>query len=485
MDKAEVIFEAFRQADGTTSRKYGGTGLGLAISRDFARLLGGELSATSEPMRGSTFHLELPTTVASGRPARPPAPRAPVVDARGPGDRSKVVSGNALLIVEDDRAFANILADLATELGYRPVIAETAEAALQLASASPPRAILLDIRLPDQSGLGVLDVLKRRPETRHIPVHVISSDDHADQALALGAAGAITKPVSREELVAAVRRLESFADSSRRRLLLVEDDAVQRDAVATLLGGPDLEIVGVSDAAAAIAALRDGTFDCMVTDLGLPDASGLELLQTIAEDDALSFPPVIVYTGRELSADDQDRLRRLAPTIIVKGARSPERLLDEVSLFLHRVESALPADRQLMLRRARDQESGLVGRTILVVEDDVRNIFALSSALEPKGCKVVIARNGVEAIEQLQNHLIDLVLMDIMMPVMDGLEAMRRIRKMPDHARLPIIALTAKAMPDDRERCIAAGANDYITKPLALDRLLSLVRVWLRPEGRA
>ena len=479
-EQAEVIFHAFRQADGTTSRKYGGTGLGLTISRDFARLLGGELTTQSEPGRGSTFHLDLPLAVSGGLPSTI-APRAPA-PSPAPGASMPVPSeSGVLLIIEDDIAFAGILADLARELGYQSAVAGTAALGLELANSLLPRAIILDIRLPDQSGLGVLDALKQRPSTRHIPVHVLSADDHVDHALALGAAGAAIKPVSRDELVRAVQRLESFAQPRRRRLLLVEDDALQRESVTKLLEGPDLEIVAVGSAAQALAALRASTFDCMVTDLGLPDASGLELLRTLDADESIAFPQVIVYTGRALSIDDQEHLRRLAPAIIVKGARSPERLLDEVSLFLHRVESELPPERQLMLRRAREQESRLTGRTVLIVEDDVRNIFALSSALEPEGCKVVIARNGREALERLGRERVDLVLMDIMMPEMDGLEATRRIRATPAIATVPIIALTAKAMPDDRDQCLAAGANDYITKPLQVDRLLSLVRVWIRP----
>jgi CheY-like chemotaxis protein len=348
-----------------------------------------------------------------------------------------------------------------------------------------PSAILLDIHLPDHSGLGVLDQLKRNPRTRHIPVHVASVSDYKQEALELGAIGYALKPAKRDHLIEALKRLEAKFSQSVRHVLVVEDDARQRESIRQLLANDDVRITGVASAGDALRELAATTFDCMVVDFNLPDYSGYDLLEKMAQQDDGAFPPVIVYTGRALTRDEEQRLRRFSKSIIIKGARSPERLLDEVTLFLHQVESNLPPERQQMLKTARNRESTLEGRRVLVVEDDVRNIFALSSVLEPKGMAVVIARNGREALEALTRASqdkaasIDLVLMDIMMPEMDGFTAMREIRKRSEWKNLPIIALTAKAMKDDHEKCLAAGANDYIAKPLDVEKLLSLVRVWM------
>jgi CheY-like chemotaxis protein/signal transduction histidine kinase/CHASE3 domain sensor protein len=484
-----IIFDAFRQADGSTHRKYGGTGLGLSISRDLARLLGGDITVQSVVPGGSTFTLTLPVTYA-GRNAVPPARalpfKAPVLSSAGiEDDREHLTDSRRILVVEDDVRFAAILRDLARERGFQCIVTHSANDGLAAAALYRPDAILLDINLPDHSGLGVLDQLKRNPHTRHIPVHVASVADYTQEALERGAIGYALKPVKREQLVEAFNQLEAKFSQRGRRVLVVEDDERQRESIRQLLLNGDVEIIAVENAADALDRLRHTTFDCMVMDLNLPDLSGYELLETMAGQDDVSFPPVIVYTGRSLSRDEEQRLYRFSKSIIIKDARSPERLLDEVTLFLHQVESTLPADRQRMLQVARDRETTFEGRRILVVEDDARNIFALSSVLEPKGAVVEIARNGREALEALERSgqpgagAIDLVLMDIMMPEMDGFTAMREIRKRRAWQKLPIIALTAKAMKDDQEACLAAGANDYIAKPLDVEKLLSLVRVWM------
>ena len=553
----QVIFEAFRQADGTTSRKYGGTGLGLSISRELARRLGGDIAVQSTAGEGSVFTvqvaIELETrpreaddhqtesaddrngtssairgaAMASLEPMLRPTDgvharrggTADGADSSTNGGSHAATRGNAgsfagmlstqpeaapptvaelahtatqraagakmrrerlILLIEDDERFAAVIRDLARDLNFDFVHAISGDEAMKLARELVPAGILLDVNLPDQSGLSILDQLKRDPETRHIPIHMLSVEDHTQTALELGAIGYALKPVAREELMEAFAKVEEKLKSGPRRVLVVEDDETLRENITLLLKADDVEIVGAATGAEALKQVSERSFDCVVMDLMLPDASGYELLEQMASGGKYAFPPVIVYTGRALSRDEEQRLRRYSRSIIIKGAKSPERLMDEVSLFLHRVEATLPPDQQKLLLQARQRDTVFEGRKILLAEDDVRNIFALSRILEPLGAQLVITRNGREAVEYLQgNGEADLVLMDLMMPEMDGLTAMRHIRRDRRFEQLPIIALTAKAMADDRRNCLEAGANDYIAKPIDVDKLVSLCRVWM------
>lgn len=502
-DQQDIIFEAFQQADGSISRRFGGTGLGLSISRDLAALLGGSISVKSTPNVGSVFTLLIPVEIPSAEttsqplaPAPTPAPVKPqavatpaqpaAISALGFSDDRKIDDPHltrTVLVIEDEPEFAKILYKLARELDYRCLVAQTATEGLELANDFMPDAILLDLGLPDMTGITVLQKLKTNPFTRHIPVHIVSADERTEAALQLGAIGYAIKPTTYERLQQVFEKLEDKLTQKVKRVLLVEDDALQRESVVKLIGDDDIEITAVETGEEAIKLLHNTIFDCMIIDLKLPDMQGHELLQRMSGEEICSFPPVIVYTGRNLTRDEESNLLKYSRSIIIKGARSPERLLDEVTLFLHKVESQLSTERQSMLKTVRSRDRALEGRRVLLVDDDMRNIFALTGALEQKGAMVEVARNGVEAIDKL-NEIpeIDLVLMDVMMPVMDGLEATRRIREDARFQKLPIISITAKAMKDDQEQCLKAGASDYLAKPIDIDRLYSLLRVWMPME---
>jgi CheY-like chemotaxis protein/signal transduction histidine kinase/HAMP domain-containing protein len=495
-EKQRIVFEAFQQADASTSRKYGGTGLGLAISRELSGLLGGEIQLRSTPGVGSTFTLYLPLryagpTVASRTDSHRefPAPSTRFSVVRPPerpveivlDDRDEVQPGDpTILIVEDDPHYARILVDLAHDKGLKVLVAARGVEALTLARQYRPTAVSLDLFLPDMLGWTVLSQLKQDPETRHIPVQIVSLDEDRQHGLARGAFSFITKPTTKDGLDAALSRLKAYAAPRRKRLLVVEDNAAEQMSIKELLGHDDLDIVTADSGAAALAALTEQPCDCVVLDLRLPDMSGFEVLDRISQSGELSDVPVVVFTGRELSAEEDAQLHMLARSVVVKGVESPERLLDETSLFLHRVFADLPTEKQRMLERLHRSDEDLLGKSVLVVDDDVRNIFALSSVLERRGMKVLTASTGSEATSILERTPgVSIVLMDIMMPEMDGYQTMHKIRENPELRRLPIVALTAKAMKGDREKCFEAGASDYLAKPVNTEQLLSALRMWL------
>ena len=493
-EKQRIIFEAFQQADASTSRKYGGTGLGLAISRELAYLLGGEIQLKSSVGVGSTFTLYLPLVYAgpsiTGRPnpregstvgqvsvvRLPERPAEQIAD-----DRDEVTPDAAvLLIVEDDPHYCRIMVDLARNQGFKVLVAARGADALALAREFRPTAISLDVFLPDMLGWAVLSQLKHDPSTRHIPVQMVTLDEDRQHGLARGAFGFLTKPTTPEGLETALSRIKDYAASRRRRLLVVEDNAAERMSIYELLAHDDVEIETAESGERAISRLKDEPFDCVVLDLRLPDMSGFDVLEQIRADETLRDLPVVVFTGKELSPEEDAQLHTMARSVVVKGVESPERLLDETALFLHRVVGELPSEKQQMLDRLYRTDDDLVGRPVLIVDDDVRNIFALSSVLERRGMKVLSATTGHEAIATIESTPdIAIVLMDIMMPEMDGYQTMQVIRQNPAYRRLPIIALTAKAMKGDREKCLEAGASDYLAKPVNTEQLLSVLRVWL------
>jgi HAMP domain-containing protein/CheY-like chemotaxis protein len=497
-DKQRIIFEAFQQADAGTSRKYGGTGLGLAISRELASLLGGEIQLRSTPGEGSAFTLYLPQTyvgpsvtgVNAGRDAS--SSQAPALQIsqvavsehtldQVPDDRQNLQPGDSvLLIVEDDPHYASVLSDLAHDKGFKTLVAMRGAEALALAREFHPTAVSLDVFLPDMLGWTVLNHLKQDPTTRHIPVQMLTLDEDRQHGLARGAFAFVTKPTSPEALEEALQRIKEYSAPRRRRLLVVEDDPAEQFTIRELLGCEDIDVSMASTGEEALAAVAEEGFDCVVLDLRLPDMSGFEILERMRDDETVGDLPVVVFTGKELSPEEDARLHSLARSVVVKGVESPERLLDETALFLHRVVSDLPTEKQSMLDRLHRSDEALIGKKVLVVDDDVRNIFALSSVLERRGMSVLTAGTGREAIATLEfTPDISIVLMDIMMPEMDGYETMQVIRQNPLLRRLPIVALTAKAMKGDREKCLEAGASEYLAKPVNTEQLLSTLRMWL------
>ncbi|ABM05393.1 sensor histidine kinase with ATPase domain [Psychromonas ingrahamii 37] len=528
-DNQESVFEAFQQGDGSTSRNYGGTGLGLTISRELVKLMGGEIQLQSKEGEGSTFTLYLPLDRRLGLAAKQPlkantreskthqepleisvptadntreevvevstkadllkSPLSPVPAREKTlqekntfaDDRDILKAGEkSVLVIEDDPSFMRILIDLSRHKGYRGLSALTGREGLELAAMYQPSAIVLDLGLPDISGRQVLEQLKQNINTRHIPVHILSAEDKNTEVLQIGAVGFLTKPVSGEDIDSLFCNIEHLLQDSIKRVLLVEDDNNNRLAVTRLIANKNIEICSVSTGREAQEKLLSELFHCVILDLSLPDISGFELLNRLRHNKSITLPPIIVYTGRELSSEEYKELSQYTSSIVIKGANSPERLLDETTLFLHSVDSSLPHDQRKIIKMLHNSELVLQGRKILLVDDDLRNTYALSKVLREYGLEVIMADNGKLALQKLaEEENIELVLMDIMMPVMDGYEAMRKIRSQTRFKKLPIIALTAKAMPEDRTKSIEAGANDYCIKPIDVDKLIAIMKIWL------
>ena len=505
-EKQQIIFEAFQQADGSTSRKYGGTGLGLAISREIARMLGGEIRLASRLGEGSTFTLYLPSNYVPVKTRRAEAAEAQARNQAEVGEKLRALhtaaqhalertqfveqveddrrdikaSDRVILVVDNDNGFTRYMREFAHERGFKALVSAHGTAALSLAQDFKPHAITLDLRLPDIDGWRILDHLKSDLVTRHIPVYMISTEEECELGLRRGAIAAINKPISREQIDDLFTGIVAFNDRSTRSLLVVEDDDAQRRSILDLVGGDDILVASAATGGEALAALERDHYDCVVVDLGLPDMTGFQLIDRIRRSDQISRLPIVVYTGRDLAKREVQQLRRVARKILVKGVQSPERLLDETALCMHRVIARMPEDKRRMIEELYSPAAVLAGRRVLVVDDDIRNIFAMTSVLERHRMTVLSAENGHDAIRILETTPgIDVVLMDIMMPGLDGYDTMRAIRSTERLRSLPIIALTAKAMKGDREKCIEAGASDYIAKPVDANRLLTVLCAWL------
>ncbi|MCK5720819.1 MAG: response regulator, partial [Thiomargarita sp.] len=488
-DKQQAIFEAFQQVDGSTSRKYGGTGLGLSISRQLARLLGGEITLTSDD-KGSIFTLYLPKSVEANKSVEEPilikktlTKSKPVTTLKPiPDDRDNLQADDkSILIVEDDRKFSKILMELSAENNFKCLLAEDGSTGVQLAKQYKPSAIILDIGLPKLNGWSVMEQLKDNSETRHIPVHFMSATDQSIDAKKMGAIGYLLKPVSMNKLTKAFKQIEHFLTRTVKNLLIVTDIELHKQKIIELVGEADIKIHQEVTVKSAFQNLQTISYDCIILDIEIENSSGSKLLEMMQQiNETYCQTPIIVYADRDLTTEEETLLMRCSDEIPIKSVSSSERLLDETTLFLHQIEAKLPDNKRNMLHMIHDKEAILKNKKILIADDDVRNAFALTTVLENYDMSVIIAENGNECLEKLeQNSDINMVLMDIMMPEMDGYEAIQAIRQQPKYKKLPIIALTAKAMKDDKAKCIEAGANDYLAKPVDADKLLSLMRVWL------